>query len=152
MIEDLPWAEYASDPDKYVKMLEQEEEATQKDLFKVRQRLRHVRHLKKQKDTFEDWKRNGVPDQRKADDLHSPDYGDPDEESGSSGSRGPTRKQLVKELLVQDPSRIWKVAQVVAALQDGNEKALRVAMDDMWRAGILHKHPGALYQYNVDHG
>ncbi|MER5911885.1 hypothetical protein ABT124_15595 [Streptomyces sp. NPDC001982] len=151
MIENLPWEEYAANPDKYVKMLEEQEEESQRDLYKVRQELRLVRQIKKQKDTAEEWRAHGVPDQRRPDDPYSTEDGEPSDEASRANGHphGPTRKERVLALMGQDSSRIWKVANIAIALDDHKIKSIRVAMDELVRAGSLTKHPGANYQFNT---
>jgi hypothetical protein len=148
MIEDLPWAEFASDPDKYIKELEETEEATQKDLHRVRQELRLMRQIKKQKDTAEEWKHNGIPEQRT---KHEPDDDEVGEEVGVTDSNGRplTRKQRIRSLMAQDPARQWKVNEIAQALADPNTKSVRVSMDELAHAGSIVKHPGAIYQYTT---
>ncbi|MFG3304700.1 hypothetical protein [Streptomyces wuyuanensis] len=132
-------------------MLEDKEGETQRDLYKVRQELRLVRQIKKQKDTAEEWRRHGVPDQRRPDDF---DASDEDESAHDTGGvnghqTGPTRKVRILDLMAQDPKRIWKVNDVSLALNDRKIKSLRVAMDELVRAGSLTKHPGANYQFSA---
>ncbi|MFD3572549.1 hypothetical protein [Streptomyces sp. NPDC058644] len=142
MIEDLAWEEFSGDPDKYIHALEERENDLGRETFKVRQELRLMRQLKKHKDTALSWREHGIPDQRQAE----PEEDKPQE--ASVGSQGPTRKDRIRGLLGQDPQRLWKVKEIAAALgEPQKEKSVRVAVDEMARAGEIIKHPGAQYQY-----
>ncbi|NUQ97373.1 MAG: hypothetical protein HOY79_12760 [Streptomyces sp.] len=66
MVEDLPWEEFTGDPDTHIAKLEEKEEGLQKDIYKVRQELRLARQPKKHKDIEDEWRRNGIPDQRQS--------------------------------------------------------------------------------------
>ncbi|MFF4356748.1 hypothetical protein [Streptomyces sp. NPDC001604] len=143
MIEDLPWEEFAGDPDTYITKLEKREEDLQKDLYKVRQELRLTRQLKRYKDTADEWRRNGIPDQRQsvADD-------DEDNDSTAVNAQGQTRKDRIREIMRQDPMRLWKAGSMAEALgEPAKTKSVRVTMDELMRAGELVKHPGSNYQH-----
>ncbi|MEV7393828.1 MULTISPECIES: hypothetical protein [unclassified Streptomyces] len=143
MIEDVPWEAFAGDPDTYVERLEEKEEDLQKDLYKVRQELRLMRQLKKHKDTAEEWKRSGIPDQRQ----QSLDDEDENELTAPNG-QGQTRKDRIRELMRQDPQRLWKAGSMAEALGVPTKtKSVRVTMDELVRAGELVKHPGSNYQH-----
>ncbi|WP_157901114.1 hypothetical protein [Streptomyces davaonensis] len=145
MIEDLPWEEFASDPDAHIAKLEVEEVGLQKDLYKVRQELRLMRQLKKHKDTAEEWRRNGIPDQRQ----QSLDDDDEEEsEMTAPNGQGLTRKDRIRELMRQDPQRLWKAGSMADSLGVPTKtKSVRVSMDELVRAGELVKHPGSNYQW-----
>ncbi|WP_406726512.1 hypothetical protein WJ438_20230 [Streptomyces sp. GD-15H] len=64
MVEDLPWEEFAGDPDKYIAKLEEKEEGLQKDMYKACQELRLARRLKKHKGAADEWRRSGIRAQR----------------------------------------------------------------------------------------
>jgi hypothetical protein len=145
VIESLPWEEVSSDPDKYIDALEERDRELQREAFKVRQELRLVRQLKKFKDTTEDWRQNGVPEQRQTE----PDEASP--HGAGAGGQGATRKDRIGALLAQDPQRQWKVKEAAIALGEiEKEKAVRVAMDELARANKIIKQTGptgTLYQY-----
>ncbi|MGP4089705.1 hypothetical protein [Streptomyces sp. KR55] len=143
MIESLDWHEFASEPDAYIVKLEAREEELQKDLYKVRQELRLLRQLQKHKDVAEDWKRNGIPDQRQ------PTSGEDEEnEMEAPNGHGQTRKDRIRDLMRQDPQRFWKAGSMAAALGvPTKSKSVRVTMDELVRAEELVKHPGSNYQY-----
>lgn len=142
MIEDLPWEEFAGDPDTHIVKLEEKEDGLQKDLYKVHQELRLMRHLKKHKDTAEEWRRNGIPDQRQSADD------DDDNDMTMPNAQGQTRKDLIRELMRQDPQRLWKAGAMAESLGvPAKTKSVRVTMDELVRAGELVKHPGSNYQH-----
>jgi hypothetical protein len=144
MIEDLPWEEFAGDPDTYVERLEEKEEGLQKDIYKVRQELRLVRQLKKHKEIAEEWRRSGIPEQRQA----TADDDDEENEMESPNAHGQTRKDRIRELMRQDPQRLWKAGSMATALGVPTKtKSVRVSMDELVRAEELVKHPGSNYQY-----
>lgn len=143
MIEDLPWEEFAGDPDTHIAKLEEREEGLQKDIYKVRQELRLARQLKKHKDIADEWRRNGIPDQRQsaADD-------DEDDDTTAANPQGQTRKDRIREFMLQDPKRLWKAGSMAETLGvPSKAKSVRVTMDELVRAGELVKHPGSNYQH-----
>lgn len=141
MIEDLPWEEFAGDPDTYIEKLEEKEDGLQKDLYKVRQELRLMRQLKKHKDTAEEWRRNGIPDQRQP-------MEDEDSDMAAPNAQGQTRKDRIREIMRQDAQRLWKAGSMAEALGvPTKSKSVRVTMDELVRSGELVKHPGSNYQY-----
>ncbi|MEU1596013.1 hypothetical protein ABZ468_24935 [Streptomyces sp. NPDC005708] len=143
MIETVSWEEFASDPDKYVGELEKEEESLQKDLYKVRQELRLMRQLKKHKDTAKEWQQRGIPDQRQP----SQDD-DEDNDMTAPNEQGTTRKDRIRDIMLQDPQRLWKAGTMAEALGVPDKtKSVRVTMDELVRAGELVKHPGSNYQH-----
>ncbi|WP_405881051.1 hypothetical protein OG762_22115 [Streptomyces sp. NBC_01136] len=142
MIEDLPWEEFAGDPDTHIEKLEEKEDGLQKDLYKVRQELRLMRQIKRHKDTAEDWRRHGIPDQRQSADD------DEDNDMTVPNAQGQTRKDRIRELMRQDPQRHWKAGSMAEALGvPTKSKSVRVTMDELMRAGELVKHPGSNYQH-----
>ncbi|MFE0626846.1 hypothetical protein ACFW3D_07745 [Streptomyces sp. NPDC058864] len=153
MLLNLPWEESAKDPDKYIQMLEEKKDAAERELRQLNRKLKQVRQLKKHKDIWEEWERNGVPDLPGSRANSSAQDNDSAEASdGPNGvTGGPTRKKRVIDLMRQNPSYIWKVADVEQALGDANNKSLRVAMDELVRSGQLTKHKGSNYQINPDH-
>lgn len=143
MIENVSWGEFAGDPDKYIGELEEKEEDLQKDLYKVRQELRLVRQIKKHKDTAEEWKRTGIPDQRQP----SQDDEDDNEMTALNG-QVQTRKDRIRDIMRQDPQRMWKAGSMAETLGvPTKSKSVRVTMDELMRAGELVKHPGSNYQH-----
>jgi hypothetical protein len=143
MVEDLPWEEFAGDPDKHIAWLEKKEEGLQRDMYKVRLELRLARQLKKHKDTADEWRRNGVPDQRQ-----STLDADEDDDAAAANPSGQTRKDRIREIMLQDPMRLWKAGSMAQALgEPAKGKSVRVTMDELVRAGELVKHPGSNYQY-----
>ncbi|MFJ8550876.1 hypothetical protein [Streptomyces sp. NPDC093676] len=143
MIEGLSWDEMAGDPDKHILKLKEEEENLQTALYKVRQELRLFRQIKKHKDLAEDWIDNGVPDQRQS----SQDDED-DEDMTTSNGQGQTRKDRIRDIMRQDPQRLWKAGSMAEALGVPTKtKSVRVTMDELMRAGELVKHPGSNYQH-----
>ncbi|MGI3202944.1 hypothetical protein ACRJ4W_40555 [Streptomyces sp. GLT-R25] len=144
MIEDLPWEAFAGDPDTYVEKLEEKEEDLQKDIYKVRQELRLMRQLKKHKDIAEEWRRSGIPDQRQS----TPDDDEEENEMEAPNGHGQTRKDRIRDLMRQDPQRLWKAGSMAAVLGvPSKTKSVRVTMDELVRAEELVKHPGSNYQY-----
>ncbi|MGP4086952.1 hypothetical protein [Streptomyces sp. KR55] len=142
MIEDLPWEEFAGHPDTHIAKLEEREEGLQKDLYKVRQELRLARQLKKHKDTAEEWRRNDIPDQRQS------AADDEDDDTTAVNAQGQTRKDRIREIMRQDPMRLWKAGSMAEALgEPAKTKSVRVTMDELMRAGELVKHPGSNYQH-----
>lgn len=153
MIESLPWDESAGDPDKYIQILEEKKEEVQRDLRRLNRELRLVREVKKQKDIWDEWHRNGVPDQtrsRVGDSVHDNNPAEEGREPGSM-SDGRTRKTRIIDLMRQNPGYIWKVADVQQALDDPKKECLRVAMDDLVREGKIMKHKGSNYEINLKH-
>ncbi|WP_432164973.1 hypothetical protein [Streptomyces sp. bgisy031] len=145
MIENVPWEDLSGDPDKYIAALKERERDMQREAFQLRQEVRLMCQLKKYKDTTEDWRQNGIPEQRQT---------EPDEASthgAGAGSQGATRKERICALLAQDPQRQWKVKETAIALGEGEkEKSVRVAMDELARANKITKQvgpTGTLYQY-----
>jgi hypothetical protein len=144
MIEDLPWEEFAGDPDTHIVKLEEKEDGLQKDLYKVRQELRLMRQLKRHKDTATEWRRNGIPDQRQS----TADEDDEDNDSTVPNAQGQTRKDRIREFMRQDPQRLWKAGSMAEALGVPTKtKSVRVTMDELMRTGELVKHPGSNYQH-----
>ncbi|MEU0407931.1 hypothetical protein ABZ307_08895 [Streptomyces griseorubiginosus] len=142
MIEDLPWEEFAGDPDTHIEKLEEKEEDLQKDLYKVRQELRLARQLKKHKDTAEEWRRHGIPDQRQ------PSADDDDSDISAPNGQGQTRKDHIRTIMRQDPQRLWKAGSMAETLGvPTKSKSVRVTMDELVRSGELVKHPGSNYQW-----
>lgn len=143
MIETLPWEEVAGNPDKYIQLLDERETELQRDLFKVRQELKVVRLMKKQKELTDEWRTSGIPDQRK---TEAPS--DDGEATGASGYQPVTRKTRIMRLIGQDPQRQWKALEVASALNESLKiKSVRVAMDELAKTGSLIKLPNAYYQY-----
>ncbi|MEW2518629.1 hypothetical protein [Actinacidiphila alni] len=114
----------------------------------MRQELRLVRQIKKQKDTVEEWKRNGIPEQRT---KHEAGEDEVSEEAGTTDSNGRPvpRKQRIRNLMAQDPARQWKVNEIAHALGATNVKSVRVSMDELAQTGAIIKHPGAIYQHTT---
>lgn len=143
MIGTLPWEEVAGNPDKYIQLLEERETELQRDLFKVRQELKVVRLMKKQKELTHEWRMSGIPDQRKAE---APS--DEGETTVAGGYQPFTRKTRIMRLIGQDPQRQWKALEVASALNESLKiKSVRVAMDELAKTGSLIKLPNAYYQH-----
>ena len=144
MIETLPWEEVAGNPDKYIQLLEEKELELQRDTFKVRQELRLVRQAKKQMQIAEEWRTSGIPEQRQAD----IDSEDTETTTVAGGFQTLPRKTRILRLMAQDPTRQWKALEVANALNEaGKIKSVRVAADELAKAGSLIKLPNAFYQY-----
>ncbi|WP_406406522.1 hypothetical protein [Streptomyces sp. NBC_01643] len=142
MIETVPWEEVAANPDKYVQLAEEKEAEMQRDIYKLRQELRLLRTMKKQKEIVDEWRESGIPEQRQ------PETGDDAEATASGGSQPLTRKMRIMRLMAQDPQRRWKALEVANALDEASKiKSVRVAMDELSRAEYLTKLPHAFYQY-----
>ncbi|MET9041773.1 hypothetical protein ACFV2L_00845 [Streptomyces sp. NPDC059687] len=147
MLEKHQWEEYAADPDRFVKILEKQEEETRRELHQLRLELHFVKQLSRQREKTQEWQRNGVPDH------HRPAWSAADDLNDGGGklnghARGRTRKERILGLMAQDPERIWKVNDVSSSLDDFKIKSLRVAMDELARAGSITKHAGANYQFS----
>ena len=144
MIETLPWEEVAGNPDKYIQLLEEKELELQRDTFKVRQELRLVRQVKKQMQIAEEWRTSGIPEQRQAD----ADSEDTETTTVAGGFQTLPRKTRILRLMAQDPTRQWKALEVANALNEaGKIKSVRVAADELAKAGSLIKLPHAFCQY-----
>lgn len=143
MIETLPWEEISGNPDKYIQLAEERKERLQRDSHKVRQELAYLRKLKEHKETQEQWRASGIPDQRQS--------APPREETetpAAGGFQQPTRKMRILRLMSQDPQRQWKALEMAHALDEPAKiKSVRVAMDEQAKAGDLTKLPNAFYQY-----
>lgn len=85
MIETLPWEEVAGNPDKYIQLAEEKEADMQRDLYKLRQELRLLRNVKKQKEITDEWRASGIPDQRQ------PETGPEEPEAPGAGGYQPRR-------------------------------------------------------------
>ncbi|MFJ6897076.1 hypothetical protein [Streptomyces hokutonensis] len=143
MIETLPWEEVAGNPDKYIQLLEEGVEL-QRDTFKVRQELRLVRQVKKQMQIADEWRTTGIPEQRQPD----TDSEDDETTAAASGFQVAPRKTRILRLMAQDPMRQWKALEVANALNQAHKiKSVRVAADELAKAGSLIKLPNAFYQY-----
>ncbi|MGP3952198.1 hypothetical protein [Streptomyces sp. 7N604] len=125
----------------HTQTLEKREEELQRELYEVRQVLRLTRQVQKCKDTLQNWQRNGVPDPRRS--HPSGDGNDRRQEGGRSGDAKLTRKERILSLLAQDPQRRWKARHVADGLNDPQLKSVRVALDEMMRAGAVLKHEDA---------
>lgn len=144
MIETLPWEEVAGNPDKYIQLLEEKEVELQRDTFKVRQELRLVRSVKKQMQIADEWRTSGIPEQRQPD----TDSEDAETTAAASGFQVAPRKTRILRLMAQDPMRQWKALEVANALNEAHKiKSVRVAADELAKAGSLIKLPNAFYQY-----
>ncbi|MER7662072.1 hypothetical protein [Streptomyces sp. NPDC096193] len=143
MIETLEWPELSSDPEKYLEALEKKEAELNQELYKLRQVARQMRQLLKVKDTLAGWRDAGIPEQRQ------PEARPTDAEGTDTATpQAPTRKMRILALLGQDPHRHWKVSDVAHALDEvPKTKSVRVAMDELARAGSLTKLPNAFYQF-----
>lgn len=143
MIETLDWPELSGDPEKFLQALNEREAELQQELYKVRQVARQVRQLLKVKDTLTSWHESGIPEQRQAENQASSP-----EDSAAAGAQPPTRKVRIMTLLSQDPQRQWKVSDVATALDEVPKiKSVRVAMDELARAGSITKLPNAFYKF-----
>ncbi|WP_236257928.1 hypothetical protein [Streptomyces hygroscopicus] len=143
MIETLDWPELSGDPEKFLQALDGREAELQQELYKVRQVARQVRQLLKVKDTLTSWHESGIPEQRQAENQASRP-----EDSAAAGTQPPTRKVRIMTLLSQDPQRQWKVSDVATALDEVPKiKSVRVAMDELAKAGSIAKLPNAFYKF-----
>ncbi|WP_406393675.1 hypothetical protein OG806_24680 [Streptomyces sp. NBC_00882] len=144
MIETLPWEEVAGNPDKYIRLLEEKEFELQRETYKVRQELRLVRHVQKQMQIADEWRASGIPEQRQSDSESE----DAEPTTAASGFQAVPRKTRILRLMAQDPTRQWKALEVANALNEVDKiKSVRVAADELAKAGSLIKLPNAFYQY-----
>ncbi|GAA3570666.1 hypothetical protein [Streptomyces osmaniensis] len=143
MIENLPWEEVAGNPEKYIQLLEERDAHLQRDTYQVRMELRLVRQIKKHMDTAREWRESGIPEQRQPD----PAYDQPTTSTSANGKL-PPRKDRILLLMSQDPQRQWKALEMADALNESSKgKSVRVAMDELYKAGKISKLPNAFYQY-----
>ncbi|WP_406731493.1 hypothetical protein [Streptomyces sp. NBC_01794] len=143
MIESLPWTEWTSDPERILQLLEEKERELQRELFRVRQEVKQVRQVLKVMHTVDGWRASGIPEQRQPETTS-----DDPQETNANGFQAPTRKARILALLSQDPLRHWKVFDVANALDEVPKiKSVRVAMDELAKAGSLAKLPNAYYQF-----
>ncbi|MFH8564615.1 hypothetical protein [Streptomyces sp. NPDC017988] len=144
MIETLPWADVAGNPDKHLQLLEEKEVELQRELFRVRQQVKALRQVQKVKHLVDEWRVSGIPEQRQSGDSQEDDA----DATTRNGSQPPTRKVRILALLGQEPQRHWKVFEVAEALDELPKiKSVRVAMDELAKVGSLAKLPNAFYQY-----
>lgn len=144
MIETLPWEEVAGNPDKYIQLLEEKEVELPREMFKVRQELRLVRHVQKQMQIADEWRSSGIPEQRQSD----TDSEESEPTTATGGFHTVPRKTRILRLMAQHPTRHWKALEVAKALNEVDKiKSVREAADELAKAGSLIKLPNAFYQY-----
>lgn len=115
------------------------------------QQLRLTLRVQECSHTLQEWQRNGIPEPGRP--RRGNDSGAQRSQSGGSESDAkPPRKVRILALLSQDPQRRWKARQVADGLADPQLKSVRVALDEMMRAGSLVKHEDATYQYPQNPG
>ncbi|SCK15252.1 hypothetical protein [Streptomyces sp. WMMB 322] len=142
MIENISREELAGDPDKYLRLLKEKREELRRELAKIGKEVTAMEQVKRWGDKIDQWAESGIPEPRRAEP-------DPREEPrDSTHAQAPTRKARIMALMGQDPQRTWKVSDVAGALnEESKAKCVRVAMDELARAGSLMKLPGAVYQF-----
>jgi hypothetical protein len=142
MIENISREELAGDPDKYLRLLKEKREELRRELAKIRQEVTAMEQVKKWGDKIDEWAASGIPEPRQ------PEPGPRDESRDTAHTQAPTRKGRIMALMGQDPQRTWKVSDVAGALnEEPKAKCVRVAMDELARAGSLTKLPNAFYQF-----
>ncbi|MEW2114392.1 hypothetical protein AB0945_04220 [Streptomyces sp. NPDC005474] len=71
-----------------------------------------------------------------------------DNDSTAVSAQGQTRKDRLREIMRQDPMRLWQAGSMAEALgEPAKTESVRVTMDELMRAGELVKHPGSNYQH-----
>lgn len=103
-----------------------------------------MRQVKKQMQIADEWRTSGIPEQRHSD----TDIDDAEPTTAAGGLQTAPRKTRILRLMAQDPLRQWKALEVANALNEADKiKSVRVAADELARAGSLIKLPNAFYQY-----
>lgn len=142
MIENIPREELAGDPDKYLRLLKEKREELKRETAKIRQEITAMEQVKKWGDKINEWAQSGIPEPRR------PEPSPQDKSRDTANTQAPTRKARILGLTGQDPQRKWKVSDVANALnEESKAKCVRVAMDELARAGSLTKLPNAVYQF-----